>query len=70
MIADSTLCEVVAILETEAHLDDVAAALASESHNRPYAEARLARAERLRGYAAEIRADLLHRATQPPSDHA
>jgi hypothetical protein len=68
MISDDTLHAVRAVLEAEAAVLEVAAHLAAENHNQVYAEAKLARAARLRGYIAEIHAHLTAPAAAPGDD--
>lgn len=66
MISAATLHEVVGILRTDADLTTAAAHLAAEYHGLPAAQAKLARARKLRGYAAEIQAHLV----TPPAEPA
>ena len=68
MISDATLHEIVGVLDAEAEHLEVAAHLAVESHNRIYAEAKLARAHRLRGFIAEIHAHLSAPPAAPGDD--
>lgn len=67
-LSRDTLHAIVGVLEAEAEHCEVAAHLAVENHNRCYAEAKVARAARLRGYVGEIHAYLNPPANTPSNE--
>jgi hypothetical protein len=68
MIADATLHEIIGVLRTEADVLTAAAHLAVEYHGLAAAEAKLARARRLRALAREIHAHLAAGPATPGDD--
>jgi hypothetical protein len=68
MISNDSLHEIISILRTEADTVTASAHLAAEYHGLPAAQAKLARAGRLRGLAKEIQEHLSAPPATPGAD--